>query len=85
MPSQQNHRSTWPDLFDEIVRTIVVSWPGSTRSLVLWLRVGYVIFAAILLVVLWRVAARASWVVDGLVAVAACLLFAYLFERSDDE
>ena len=85
MTFQQKHRLTWGEFFDQCLRAMVYHWPGSTRSLVLSLRVGYVILITALLVVLWRFTANVSWVVDGLIATAACLLFAYFFERSEDE
>ena len=76
---------TWADFVDQFIRRMVRYWPGSTRSLVLSLRVGHVMLTTVLLVGLWRVTAMMSWIADGLIATAACLLFAYFFERSEGE
>jgi hypothetical protein len=85
MAFQQKHGLTWGEFLDQCLRAMLYHWPGSTRSLVLSLRVGYVILITAVLVVLWRLTAMVSWVVDGLIATAACLLFAYFFERSEGE
>jgi hypothetical protein len=85
MAFRSDHRITWADLVAQFIRTMVCNWPGSTRSLVLSLRVSYVIFSTVLLVGLWRVTAMMSWLADGLMATVACLLFAYFFERSEGE
>ena len=85
MPLQRDHRLSWPEFFDRAVRMMMFYWPGSTRSLVLSLRLGYVIFTTVALGVIWRLAAMVSWVVDAAIAVVACLLFAYFFERSENE
>lgn len=80
-----NHRITWADFVEQFIRTIVCYWPGSTRSLVLSLRAGSVMLTAVLLAGLWRVATMMSWIADGVIAIGACLLFAYCFERSEGE
>ena len=85
MAFPSNDRMTWTDFVEQFIRTMVCNWPGSTRSLVLSLRVGYVVLSTVLLVGLWRVTAMMSWLADGLMATAACLLFAYFFERSEGD
>lgn len=69
-----------PDL-DQIIGALIESWPGSTRSLVVLLRLVFIAVTPLLLVLLWRVTAVLPWTVDGLFAAAACVVFAYLFER----
>ena len=82
MAFPSNHRITWADFFEQFIRAMVCYWPGSKRSLVLSLRVAYVMLATVLVLGLWRVTAMMSWIADGLIATAACLVFAYVFERS---
>jgi len=73
------------DFVEQFIRAISCHWPGSTRSLVLTLRAGNVLLGTALVWGLWRVTGMMSWVADSLIAAAACLLFAYFFERSEGE
>jgi hypothetical protein len=55
MAFTSNHRITSADFVEQFIRTMVCHWPGSMRSLVLSLRVGYVMLTTVLVLGLWRV------------------------------
>ena len=85
MVRRPSDRFDWSDFTAQVVRTMVWCWPGTTRSLVIFLRVSSVAVAVLIVVGLWRATAVMPRVVDGLLATAACLAFAYCFERAADD
>ena len=58
-------------------------WPWSARRLVLLLRISASLGTTLALVLAWRLIAALPSAVAGVIAIVACLAFAYWFERGD--
>jgi fucose 4-O-acetylase-like acetyltransferase len=70
---------------EELILTMIRQWPGTTRSLLLLLRLTCVAITPVILVVVWRLMSVLPWTIDGLFALLACFAFAYVFERGERE
>jgi hypothetical protein len=69
----------------QVLVALVRWWPGTIGSLVLALRVLLAAAATLLLLGIGHVMAGLPWAANALLAAAACVGFAYFFERGEDE
>ena len=60
-------------------------WPGTSRRLVVVLRLTFATGLALSLLGIWRLMTWLPWAADALLAATACMAFAYFFERGDGE
>jgi hypothetical protein len=77
-------RSTRPFIdtrIQQIFAATIRAWPWSSHRLILMLRVSEWLGASLVLVLAWWLMAALPSAVDAVIAILACLAFAYCFER----